>query len=436
MFRATQSRRLLGLEHLEDRTLPSITLWTGANTLVDDNWSDPKNWSNGIPGPADTAEFNTDSAETQFSTVDTSFTIQGLLITQDAGGLMYVNAPLILTGVSEWDAIPIRLNSTSGGSVTNYGTITSENGGIDGNGTFTNNGTIIRQGTADLSVGGYDNGQRLSVKLDNTASGIINLQSDSGLTSGNGYVANEGTIEKTGGTGTSGVFVAMKNTGTIDAESGTIQFIGTDSSDTGTSFGQVDTNGTFKTAAGAIIDLAYNGYAAFVENGTFTAIGSGKILLDKGALDSGPAGSTFDVASTVTFSWINAAISVPPTTTLTYNGPLSIDGDGFASLGGGGTFRDNGTITVSATGSPSGLAMYGGDNTATTLDIAPGSTLDFQSDAGIFVNGGGPGQELLANEGTIKKTAGTGTSSIDISMVSNSGTIGVYSGTLEVDAGG
>jgi hypothetical protein len=383
------------LEHLEDRTLPSITLWTGANTLVDDNWSDPGNWSNGIPGPADTAEFNTDSAETQFSTVDTSFTIQGLLITPDAGGLMYVNAPLVLTGVSEWDAITMRLNSTSGGTVTNNGILTSENGGIAGNGTFTNNGTIIRKGTNDLSVGGYDNGQGLSVKLDNTASGIINLQSDSGLTSGNGYVANEGTIEKTGGTGTSGVFVAVKNTGTIDAKSGTIQFIGTDSSDTGTSFGQVDTNGTFKTAAGAVIDLAYTGYAAFVENGTFTAIGSGKILLDKGGLDSGPAGSTFDVASTVTFSWINAAISVPPTTTLTYHGPLSIDGNGFASLAGGGTFRENGTITVSATGSPSGLAIDGGDNTATTLDIASGSTLDFQSDAGMFVNGGGPGQELL-----------------------------------------
>jgi hypothetical protein len=421
----------LTLEPLEDRRLPAVTLWTGANTLQDTNWSDPANWSNGVPGAGDTAEFNSDSAYTQFSTVDKPFTIQGLLITSNAGGIMFVNAPLVLTGTSEWDAITIQLSSASGGNVTNNGTISSTNGvGMAGNGTFTNNGTLIRQGTTgDLGVGGYDNGQGLSVKLDNTSTGVIDLQSDSGFTSGNGYVANAGTIKKTGGTGTSTVFVSMKNSGTIDAESGMIRFIGVDSSDTGTSFAQVDTNGMFKTAKGAAIELADNGYGPFVENGTFNATGSGTILLDSGTLDAGPAGATFNVAGTVTFSWNNSSIDVPTGATLTYNGPLSINGSGFASLGGGGTFLENGTITVSAT---DGLALNDGGPTNTTLDIASGSTLDFQSDAGIFINCCGERQESFVNAGTIEKTGGTGTSSLSVPL-SNTGTIGVYTGTLAVN---
>jgi len=425
----------LSLEVLEDRVVPTITVWTGADSLVNDNWSDAKNWSDGVPGPKDTAEFNTDSAESQFSIVDTAFKIQGLLMTSDAGGIMFVKAPLVLTGISEWDAVGIDLDSANGGSLTNNGIITSTNQvGISGNGTFTNNGTIIRHGTTnDLGVGGYDNGQGLSVELDNTSRGIINLLSDSGFSSGNGYIVNSGTIKKTGGSGTSAVFVSMKNTGIIDAESGTIRFIGVDSSDTGTSFAQVDTNGTFKTATGAAIELADNGYAPFVENGTFHASGSGTILLDAGELDTGPAGATFKVASTVTFSWNNASINVPAMTTLTYDGPLSINGDGFAALDGGGTFLEHGTITVSATGSAAGLAIDDGNNSTTTLDIAKGSILDFQSDAGIFVNCCGESLELVVNAGTIEKTGGTGTSSLTLPLT-NTGTVKAQSGTLALSA--
>jgi len=110
---------------------------------------------------------------------------------------------------------------------------------------------MIQSGAGSLVVGGFVNGQGLSVQLDNTSNGVIDLRSDAGFTSGNGYITNAGVLKKTAGTGTSTINTAFKNTGTIDAESGTIQFIGNDSSDTGTSFGTVDTNGTFKTAAAA-----------------------------------------------------------------------------------------------------------------------------------------------------------------------------------------
>jgi hypothetical protein len=426
------------LESLEERRLLSkTTVWTGNNSLVDTNWSDALNWSAGVPESGDTAVFNDDSAAAQFSTVDQPFTIASLQILPTAGGIMFINAPLVLTGSSEWDALNLDINGPQGGSVTNNGTMTLTNGvDISDNGTFTNHGTLIEQGTTgDLTVGGFTNGQGLSVKLDNTATGVIDLQSDAGFTSGNGYLRNEGTIEKTGGTGTSNVGVSMQNTGTIDAESGTIQFIGVDSSDTGTSFGVVSTNGTFKTAAGAVIDLARGSELPFVANGTFTAMGSGTIALDSGTLDIGSSGATFQIASTVTFAWSDANMDIPAMATLTYDGALSINSTDYPVLHGGGTFVENGTITESGTGY---LDIGYGDGITRMLDISAGSILDFQSDCSIYADAftfGSTSTVRINNAGIIVKTGGTGTSTFEAALLNNIGTIGVWSGSLNVNVG-
>jgi hypothetical protein len=416
-----RNRSLLSLEVLEDRFLPSVTVWTGKDDINgNSNWSDPVNWSNGVPGASDTAEFtNGPTVDSTTSVMDQSFHIESLLIDMRYGGLLYLDAPLVLSGTSEWDSGIITLQSN--GSLTNNGTLSESNGpGLYGNGTFTNNGTILQQGTNDWDVGGYDNGQGLVVTLDNTSTGVINLQSDSGIAGGNGIITNAGIIEKTGGTGASEIFESLNNTGTIDSESGTL---GLEGANTAGPDGTDDTNGTFKTAAGAFIDLAEGGEMPFKQSGTFTAIGTGTILLDQGGtVNISPTGATFNIASTVTFSWIDAAINVPARTMLTCNGNLSVDGDSFASLGGGGTFIEHGMITVS---SAQGLAVNGG----TTLDIARGSILDFQSDSGIFINYGGTSPELLANAGTIEKTGGTGMSALDL-PVANTGLVQAQSGTL------
>jgi hypothetical protein len=426
------------LESLEERTLLSkTTVWTGHNSLADTNWSDSGNWSDGVPEPGDTAVFNTNSVDSQFSTVDQPFTIASLQIQPTAGKIMFINAPLVLTGSSEWDAVTLDINGPQGGSVTNNGTMALTNGvEIADNGTFTNNGTMIQQGnTGDLMVGGFMNGRGLSVKLDNTATGVIDLQSDAGFTSGNGYITNEGTIQKTGGTGTSNVGSSMKTTGTIDVETGTLQFIGADTSDTGTSFGVVSTNGTFKTAAGAVIDLARNGDLPFVANGTFTATGAGTIALDSGTLDIGSSGATFTIASTVTFAWSGATLDVPAGATLTYDGALSIDSTNYPALDGSGTFVENGTMAVSGTGS---LNVRYGDGIARTLDISAGSILHLQSDCSIYADAlayGSSSAVQINNAGLIVKTGGTGTSTFETALLNNTGTIGVWSGTLKVNIG-
>jgi hypothetical protein len=424
-------RRRLTLEALEDRTLPSVTIWTGANTLADFNWSDPANWSNGVPGPSDMAEFNSDSAATQFSIVDTRFSIKGLLITTGlAGGSISVNAPLVLTVSSEWDSGSIIVNRSTGGTVANDGTMTLNLSGnsvaLSGDGAFTNNGTISVEGTG---LGGsalqLHSGTSGTTTLNNTSTGVIDFQSDSGIVAccGATLLTNAGTIAKTGGTNTSSIDLPLDNTGTIDAESGTIAM------GPGLGAHTTDTNGTFKTAAGAFIDLAPFADISFTENGTFTATGSGSILLEAGTLAIAPTGATFNIPGTDSFLWSNgAAIDIPTMTTLTYNGPLSLNGSSAVVLEGGGTFLENGTITESGAG---GLYINDGSSTSTTLDIASGSTFDFQSDAGIGNSCCGEGRELLTNAGTIEKTGGNGTSTISAPII-NSGTIGVYAGTLNL----
>jgi hypothetical protein len=434
--RKPSAARKPAFELLEERALLNGgTLWLGADVgNGNPNWSDERNWSAGLPSSENTAVFSNNPAVfSTTSVVDTPFSIVGITLDSTYNGILKLNSSLVVNFSSQWDLGTIDLGSN--GSLTNNGVMTMNgagNGdGLHGNGTFTNNGTIVQAGTTDLGVGGHDNGQGLSVKLDNTASGVIDLQSDSGFTSGNGYIVNAGIIEKTAGTGTSTVNVSLKNTGTIDAESGTIQFIGVDSSDTGTSFGTVDTNGTFRTAAGAFIDLAQGSQLPFVEKGVFTATGFGTILLDAGELDIGTSGATLNVAQTVTFSWSNAIISVPAAATLTFDGPLAVNATGFPELNGGGTFVENGVISESGSGD---LQISPGDSTTTTVDISAGSTLDFLSDSKIFGSQVTSAESvLLNNAGTIEKTGGTGTSTVGIAMLNNTGIIAVSTGTLEVD---
>jgi hypothetical protein len=434
--RRTRERRpqrgRLTVEALEQRTLLTTTTWIGADDINgNSNWTDPANWSGGVPGPNDTARFTDDSSvASTTSVVDQGFSIAALVIDPSyGGGLLFLDAPLVLSGGSEWDAGIITLEAA--GSLTNNGTLAESNGPlVAGNGTFTNNGTISQTGAYDLVVGGFANGQGLVVTLNNAATGVIDLHSDAGIRGGNGLLVNAGTIEKTGGTNASAVFESLNNTGTIDAESGTIRLLG---ANTAGPNGTDDTNGTFRTAAGAFIELAASGQLPFIQNGTFTATGAGTILLDVNSIASGPTGSTFNIASTVTFSWSDASINVPATTTLTFNGPLSLDSNGFPSLRGGGTFVLNGTITESGTGY---FKIEPGDGTTTTLDISSGAVFDLQSDCSIY---GDPissiSTVLLDNAGTIEKTGGTGTSTVEPAMMNDTGTTAVDTGTLDVNVG-
>src|SRR6516164_9085877 len=90
-------------ELLEDRMAPAVTVWTGADFAHNLNWSNPANWSNGVPQAGDTAEFTNNSSVRDFtSNVDAGFnaasTVGALTIDALWGGTINVNGPLTVSG--------------------------------------------------------------------------------------------------------------------------------------------------------------------------------------------------------------------------------------------------------------------------------------------------------------------------------------------------
>ncbi len=127
-------------------------------------------------------------------------------------------------GMFQWSNGSI---DSSLGDLTNLGTInvvgSDEKRFID-DGTLDDFGSIIQTGQGNLGLHG-GNQFPTTLMIEEGASYLI--EADSGLDNPNGgetAVINAGTIEKTAGTGTSTILVygTLSNTGTIEAESGTL----------------------------------------------------------------------------------------------------------------------------------------------------------------------------------------------------------------------
>jgi hypothetical protein len=419
----------LRLEVLEDRAMPSVDLWTGANSAVDNNWSDPANWSLArTPGASDIAQFTRNGSVLSYtSVVDTDFTVAGLQIDGLWGGS--INVPAVLTLASgttnEWDSGSLN-PGLGGGSVINNGTLTLNSAGgvtLTGGGSLQNNGTITQTGAGGLALAG---GGNVATTLVNAAGATYDFQSDSGIgiayfSAVQNLIDNLGLIEKGGRTGTSTIAQPLTNSGgTLDAASGTLGIAVTSN----------NTNGTFEAAAGAILDLTGSSNVTFTEAGAFTGAGAGTIVLTGGALDIGSGGATFNIPSTLNFQWSGGSISIPVNASLVYNGALTLNGTGGVELGGGGTFQNNGTITQIGAG---GLYLAAGGNVGTTFINAAGATYDFQVDSGIGLAEFTSIPNMIENFGLIEKTGGTGTSALAQPLTNNGGTFSVTTGTLQIN---
>jgi uncharacterized repeat protein (TIGR03803 family) len=175
---------------------PPTDQWTGANSAMDNNWSDSANWSNGLPpAPSQTVNFTNNSTVKDFTaTVDAPFTIAGLDIDSSWGGTITNNSSLNVTGnftlasgtfggngvttiagnASQWTGGTIDV---SNGSFTNTGTLTysgSNNVVLTGAGSLINKKSIIQTGTGTLTL---ENG----ATLNNAAGSTYNIQSNGGI---------------------------------------------------------------------------------------------------------------------------------------------------------------------------------------------------------------------------------------------------------------
>jgi hypothetical protein len=311
---------------------------------------------------------------------------------------------------------------------------------LGGQGTFTIEGTAVQTGSAALGLG---NGSTASLDIPQGA--IYDIQNNSGIFGDGGTIVNAGTIEKTGGTGTSTIAAAMTDVGVIAVKSGTLAVTGDQFHTPVTSIGAVfdvesgrlrlgnvtDTNGVFnlvtKTSVLDLTEALLGVNDAFTENGTFTATGAGQILLET-QLDAGSQGATFVIPPSVSCVWTNdgfgSDIQVPLGKKLVYQGNLVLNKQ--ADLEGGGTFILEGTLNQTG----AGYLFMGNDvnSNPASLSIALGSTYDIQGNHGTYSGSTGA---MIVNFGSVEKAVGTTTAAI-ASPLDNEGVMAVYSGTLSV----
>jgi RHS repeat-associated protein len=300
------------------------------------------------------------------------------------------------------------------GSLTNTGTMT-----LTGNGETLYGGTLINDGTIDSAAG-----LRLYAStLNNQASGTYNFQNDSGITDGigngaPGSFANAGTLEKTGGTGTSSIGCSVFNSTStaLVVQSGNVTLAPASGTIAGCEF---------NVSTGASLSL--NGGSSFTYTGTFTGTGQGTVSLSGSNLVIGSGGATFDFPGTM-FQWADTGIDTRHGS-LTNTGTMTLTGNGETLFFG--TLINDGTIDQN---SATGLRLFG-----STLNNQALGTFNFQNDAGITDGGTNNAPGSIANAGTFEKTGGTGTSSIGCPVFNSSAgaVFNIAQGdTLELTAGG
>ena len=310
-----------------------------------------------------------------------SFTASNLSL---SGGTFYGNASTI-NGALGWSGGYL----TGGWTVASGQSLTLNTGGnkyLDGS--LNNMGTIAA--TDHLY---FQGGNTL------TNNGLYDMQGDVGLYDGgyNGNFVNNGILRKSAGTGTSAVsIVGFSNNGTIDVQTGTLLF----------NAGAVFNGGSVFSGAGQVV---INNGASF--NGSFTT--SGNLDLAGGTFSGTGVQLQGDVnwqAGTLTGDWTVAA-----------GHTLNVNGVGVGNKYLDGSLTNNGTIAAI-----DNLYFQGG-NTLTNNGL-----YDMQGDVSLY-DGGYNGN--FVNNGTLRKSAGVGTSAVSIVGFSNNGTIDVQSGTLLFNAG-
>lgn len=402
---------------------PGTKNFTGAVSLA---WQTAGNWSGGtLPTTTD------DVCISGFNVTMTSGTASVNSLHVQNGSLSVSGGTLTLAAASEVDG-PLTVTGTGtvngAGSLTVSGTLTLSGGTVSGTGTLVTSGAT--------TLGGNDNVAILrnwTVNAPVTWTGGAAVSASSATIQNNStwdcqgsasmsisVFQNAGTVKKSAGAGVTEFHGTLNNTGTVLAQVGTLVLGG------GTS------TGSFDASAGAIIQF---GIAAAFLNAGATFTGSG----------------TIEVAVTGAF-FPNVPITFPATLTFHLNG-FSLSPGASGSLTTAGTFRwsrgtiqalsgpvtSNGPFNVvpGATKTLQGtLNLNAGAVLTDSLTLSNagvltnnGGILDLQTDASLSQGVGSP--STVNNTGTLKKSGGTGVSTISATL-NNSGSLLVQSGTVTI----
>jgi hypothetical protein len=320
--------------------------------------------------------------------------------------------------------VQIEDSSYLGGIIGGSGTLVMNGGGVvsnlslDGAMALDINGAVTE--TAGINAGGN---QGATALLAIGKTGALRIAGDFGIgdNSGSGRIKNEGLLTKIGGSETSAIQGALNSSGTIAVASGTIQLDGP----INTVSGVVSGNGALQFAGGTTT----LGSKLTLSIGTMS-LAQGATLIENKSL---AFANEWDQTSGV--FWLASA-----KTTLSLSGIANLDG---------GLIKGAGTLDISGTGNiartdiegvvrlnltgqldQTGNINIGNDfGTTPVVTIAAGAGWLIENDSSI---GGSLGE--IFNKGTLSKSNGSGTSTID-NLLINTGTLTSNNSTLALAGG-
>ena len=182
----------------------------------------------------------------------------------------------------------------------------------------------------------------------------------------------------------------------------------------------------FNVGQGGTVDLT--GGQTVDYGGLLSGTGAGTVVLSGGAFYPTVGGVTLSFPGTM-FQWTGGGmeLSVGDVTNM---GTINLSGPNETEIYADGTLFDYGSIVQSGSGN---FTLHGDGVTLTTLNIEAGGSYLFESDSGIDIPEFTYETQII-NDGTIEKTAGTGTTNLQVAgPLTNAGTIQVDSGTLDLE---
>lgn len=413
------------------RTPPAVaaectTTWTGP---AEGFWHTAGNWSTGkVPSSTDVACIGSGKTAKVTTSGNKVSIVQGEGTLRLEGGGLELARPASegvsaiaslsmfsgsLFGVGELD-VNNTLNWSGGGTMLGSGrTVLGPGATGSVSSSYLETRTFVNEGT--LTIGSSSLSMGSGAKLENKGTLAVNAEAAlAAIRKGTGAVArilNTGTIGKTAGTGESIIQVTVENFGTIDGGSGKLLLQGE----------------TAKLESGSVLEgfVRIQGPPAVGKN--FTAMGT----LEVGASLEIPGGYVGNVANFRLVGTLKGAGELNVTNSL-YVGPTwTMRGTGTTRVAPGATGSINsmwleertlineGSISLS----PNTLNMGFGAKIENT------GTFTANTEAAFDINQIGGAAPTFINTGVFQKTAGTGTTEVDVPFT-NYGAIREASGHL------
>lgn len=397
--------------------------WIGG----DSTWNEPANWSpNGVPGTGDNAIISSGIV-----TLTTNVQLKDLVL---AAGAITGSANLSITGQMNWSNGEL---SGSGTTTINPGAELAISGSDHKNlikRTLRNQGTVTWTGGGELKL-------RNHAHIENEAGALFEIENnarmDYVLADSGGSFTNAGTLTKSAGGGETQIDPVFINTGSgvVNANSGILRFERGDTT--------ASSAGTFNVTAGDYLVLAERSFlfdgAIFNGSGTVQILdvdeGLGVVVDVTGSGITVGAGVNMELNEDRAFFKGSGPVVINGTFTLksgtiTGSGSFTVNGS-FDFNGNSSKNIDGRTITVAGSMYRTGTGLVELSNNA-MISIQNGAVFDIQSNGTLdYLD---PDGGSVANAGTVVKSAGTGTATIDLPFY-NTGAITVNSGTLRLTRG-